>query len=189
MKPPPPVTSTVSLAGDIGWRPYTLSGRLRIVRNDEQMLRSMRILLGLGAAVFLLVAAPLASAVPSTAPPGVSELDQYSETVLGAGGENTIDPSRGGGEGVLSPSTERQLQQLGPDGQAAARLAQATAPRGDPPAGGGDGESGSAFGALTDAVTGAGDDGLGILLPLILAAVAAAGLLFVLLRRRAGHAG
>jgi hypothetical protein len=152
------------------------------------MRRLTWVLLGLAASV-LLAAPSAALAVPGTAPPGVSELDQYSETLLGAGGENTIDPSRGGGEGVLSPSTERQLQQLGPDGRAAARLAQATAPRGDSGTRGGNGDSGSAFGALSDALSGAGDDGLGIFLPLILAAVAAAGLLFVLLRRRAGQTG
>jgi hypothetical protein len=131
-----------------------------------------------------------ASAVPRTTPPGLSELDQYSETILGAGGEHTIQPPGDGNGSVLSPSTERELQQLGPAGQATARLANETAPGGKVRGGaGGDGGSGSGFGAVSDAIGGSGDGGLGIWLPLILAAIAAVGIGYAFLRRRAHQAG
>jgi hypothetical protein len=145
-------------------------------------------------AVAVAFALPSAAAgVPRTTPPGVSELDQYTETILGAGGEHTIKPPGDGGESVLSPSTEKELQQLGPAGRATARLANETAPGGTAPSdkargGAGDGE-GSGVDALIDATTGSGDGGLGIWLPLILAAVAALGVGYALLRRRAGHPG
>jgi opacity protein-like surface antigen len=166
------------------------------LRNRGQMA-GMRAMLLCAVAVAVALAVPsAAAAVPRTTPPGLSELDQYSETILGAGGEHTINSSGGGGGGsaggggsVLSPSTERKLQQLGPAGQATSRLANSTAPRGKPGASSGNEGSGSAFGALSDAVGGDGDGGLGIWLPLILAAVAALGIGYALLRRRAHQAG
>jgi hypothetical protein len=135
----------------------------------------------------------VAAGVPRTTPPGVSELDQYSETILGAGGEHTIQPPGDGSESILSPSTEEKLQRLGPAGQATARLANETAPSEKAPsenARGGAGDvEGSGVDALIDAATGSGDGGLGIWLPVILAAVAALGIGYALLRRRAHQAG
>jgi hypothetical protein len=161
------------------------------------------------------------SLVPATAPAkpchrhhhspaGNSESEQYSETVPGACGNQT--PGGGGSSNSVPPSTLRQLQALGADGQAAAALAQQTAPSGKVPARerggtdngadngnregpaaqggtGGGGGLGSVVDGLTRALGGDSDDGgMGILLPLVLAAVAAAGIGFAILRRRASQA-
>ncbi len=144
----------------------------------------------------------------TTAPPGQSEVDQYAETVPGACGDQTPgsdDGSGGGGsagsddDSAIPPATLDELESLGADGQAAAALAQANSPnnRQGTEAGGSSGAGGAAaddgpsnLSAVVDAVTGSDDgDGLGALLPLILAAIAGAGLAFVFLRRRADHAG
>jgi hypothetical protein len=144
---------------------------------------------GVLALALVLVLPSSAAAVPRNTPPGLSELDQYSETVLGAGGEHTIKPPGNGSESILSPSTEEALQDLGPAGQATVRLANETAPGLKGGKVTGDATGGSATGAVVDALGGEGDGGLGIFLPLILLAVAAAGIGYALLRRRAGHAG
>jgi hypothetical protein len=135
------------------------------------------------------------SAVALKAPPGNSEVDQYAETLPGPGGNQTINPSGGGGGGsTLPPATERQLDRLGPDGRAAAQLARSTAPdRGriashgssDP----GGTHSSSAFGAVSDAISGSDGGGLGVLLPLILVGVGATGIGYALARHRARQAG
>lgn len=160
------------------------------------------------------------SLVPATAPAkpchrhhhspaGNSEAEQYSETVPGACGNETPRGGAGGGSpSSIPPSTLRQLQALGTDGQAAASFAQQTGPGGrvarhadrGAPAGAASGRPGAGEGtsdgngfpssvidALTQAFGGESDNGgMGILLPLILAAVAAAGIGFAIVRRRAG---
>ena len=147
-------------------------------------------------------------------PPGNSGVSQYLETVPTAGGNqptNTVHPRAGGvgaggsggpgstggngGSGAvvnIAPSTQRALAGKGPDGVAAAALAQATAPRGgssNMSARGGAAAS-SAQVASTDAgasptasvfkaLTGStGGGGVGPLLPIVLigSVLAAAGL-------------
>jgi hypothetical protein len=123
---------------------------------------------------------------------GNSEVDQYSEFVPGACGDKPSGSGGGSESNAIPQSVVDELGSLGPDGAAAAALAQANAPRGSgagdsgrASAGGGsdssDGSSGA--GAIVDALGGDGD-GLGFLLPLILALVAAAGIAYVVGRRR-----
>ena len=121
----------------------------------------------------------------TTTPPGNSEVDQYTETVPGAcgnqspgGGGGSTDGSGGSDDGSAVPqSTVDQLSSEGAAGEAAAGLAVANAPRANQGGGGSASES-----------NGSDDGGMGLLLPLILAGVAGAGIAYVFLRRRAGHA-
>lgn len=169
----------------------------------------------LASALFLLLLlAPSASAQrncpggSNNGPPGQSEVDQYSETVPGPCGDQPVGPGAGGGSGGGTPlpaGVLEDLEALGPDGAAAAALAQATGPGKGSEGSGGPGSSGgeagdasglpeaSAGGSLlagvVDAITGgAGDgdeDGLGLILPLILLAVVVAGVIYGLRRRLA----
>lgn len=155
----------------------------------------------------------LTAQAAAQAPSGNGQIDQYTETIPGAGGN---EPTGGGGhnggngsndEPVLTPEQSEGLEAQGADGVGVANLTQATAPpgadsresgsgsgasngssSGDP--GSSDAGSSSSSGGLGgtfDAVSGsASDDGLGLALPLILAAVAVAGVAFAL-RRRAGR--
>jgi hypothetical protein len=139
-------------------------------------------------------------------PAGNSESEQYGETVPGACG-NKVPGGGAGSPGTASPATQHELQSLGPAGRATATLAQATSPGGKAlqravrssggesggsaavPAGKGEGTSlGSLLAALSRALTGDSSGGVGILLPLVLAAVAAGGIAIALRRRRAGPA-
>jgi hypothetical protein len=133
----------------------------------------------------------LAAAQPATAdakvqcgkapaPTGNSEVNQYIEGVPGPCGPNQVtggagNPGGGSGGSVVPAQTRKQLQSKGADGQAAAALADATAP-GNPGSGGVSGVSRSS------------DKGIGLLLPLILAATLLAGILYFVRRRRAGLA-
>ena len=121
-------------------------------------------------------------------------------TPRAAAGDQPEAAATGGGEGsgsaasTISPSTGERLQGLGADGAATQALAESNAPRirenGDGQAAkGSDGSQGgqSGAGGALDALLGSDDGGMGIGLPLILLAVAAGGVLFVV-RRRAGHA-
>jgi hypothetical protein len=149
----------------------------------------------------VLVAAVLlaASAVPAAAqtsddvPP--SEFDQYVPAVPDSEGDSPIrdvkedaaDPNGTGGAGAIPRRVVDELRSNGLSGEAAADLAEATAP-GDE--GGGTGRSGeesrggSSAGAVTTALSGDSDGGLGIVLPLVLLGTVAAGAAFVVLRRR-----
>ena len=161
------------------------------------------------AALACVVFAPSASAQRncpggSDSPPGNSEIDQYSENVPGPCGDQPVSPPGEGsdtpGSDALPPGTADDLNSLGADGQAAAALAQATAPRNQGSgAGGEDGagaqrdvtatdmSGGSIFNEIFDAITGSaeGEDGggLGLLLPLILAAVLIAAIAYGVRRR------
>ena len=141
----------------------------------------------------------------ATAPPGNSEVDQYTETLPGPTGDNTVDPPANpkAEDSVLPPGTREDLEKFGPDGAAAAGLAESTAPAapagwaksqqapsgksskgGDQSAGGSANASGdSAVKGVLEALTGSSGDGLGVFLVLILAAVAAMGIGHLLLRR------
>jgi hypothetical protein len=142
----------------------------------------------------------------SDSPPGNSEIDQYSENVPGPCGDQPVNPPGGDsdtpGADPLPSGTADDLSSFGADGQAAAALAQSTAPpnRGLDGANGGEG-AGAAEGAspgtaedgdsilesIVNAFTGSADgedgDGLGLLLPLILAAVLLAAIAYGIRRR------
>jgi len=150
------------------------------------------------ALVAIAVLAPASQAGHEVVPPGNSQIDQYFETAPGAGGNNSIDgpDSPGGADGAeeasggsaatdaagyLSAEELEQLTKLGGDGQKAAELAAATAPEEPKPDAAGGGSD-------VEAVSGAPSrDGLGVGLPLILAATAIAAAGF-LLRQRLRHA-
>ena len=143
----------------------------------------------------LLACAGTAGAAPAKVPPGNSGATQYTETLPGVGGNKTTkglhEGENGGGESSLSADKAAQLEKLGKEGKDAARLAAGGAP---PKQAGGKGEgsstSGDASGAeqVVGAATGASDSGgMGLLLPLLIAAgvLAALGFLgFLVYRRR-----
>jgi len=161
----------------------------------------------LACALLLCVLAPGAATAQDTRPPpGNSEADQYSETIPDDRGEDGIDRGEGaeeldsgepGGE-FLSPRELEELAEQGPDGRAAAELAAAGAPedgedaREDAkgaPGGSSDGSdrgggSGSSGGTDDVGVASSDEQGLGVLFPILLAALALAALTFALLRRR-----
>jgi hypothetical protein len=69
----------------------------------------------------------LAPAQTSLAPPGASGVDEYLETIPEAGGNRPIQGS-GTSKSALTATQRHQLERLGPDGRAAAALAEATGP-------------------------------------------------------------
>ena len=129
-------------------------------------------------------------------PPGVSAANQYTETLPGPGGDSPADERHSGKNGgAFGRRDETRLEALGADGRAAARLAAETWPAsvagGQDPAGtrAGASKSGSAvsrasgFDQVLAQVTGTGapgTSGIGLLLPLLIAAalVTAAGYAF-----------
>lgn len=161
---------------------------VRQVRRRRQ--RGLTRALLLVGCIALILTAPSAATAKQSVPTGNSEIDQYTETLPGASGDQPTKGAGGASDGasVLSQATERRLQQQGRVGRAVANLANATAPKGRAAAtNGGGGGSPSGFDAVANTVSGSdgGGGGLGILLPLILGGVAAAALGYVLLRRRA----
>ena len=154
--------------------------------------------------IAVLAAALLAlGAVPANAAPPAA-VDEYTEMIPGGDGDKpSRDVDRGtSGNGpdssspVLPPAVTRALEQQGSDGEAVARIAEATAPRverkGQPNGGsaapgvdtdtdtGGD----SSISSVVADVIGGSDDGLGPVLPVILGVSLLAAVTFVLLRRR-----
>jgi hypothetical protein len=95
------------------------------------------------AGILLALVAPAAAGAQAV-PPGNSGVDQYQESIPGAGGNRPTGPSAGpgkasgagnssggavsGGGSRIAPSTAKQLDKLGPDGKATAAIAGATAP-------------------------------------------------------------
>jgi hypothetical protein len=153
------------------------------------------------------VALPVAgAAAESRVPPGVSGANQYSETLPGPGGNDRT----GGGSGktpaqAVGKENAAKLEALGPEGRAAAELAAETAPGGGKAAGGhgGAASGGASGGSSSDAgasgssgldqvlgqVTGtggseSGSNGMGLLLPLLIAAAIVAAAAYALNRRR-----
>jgi hypothetical protein len=137
----------------------------------------------------------VALAVPATAtaqqvvPPGNSGVDQYKESIPGVGGNRPAGPDGEGasggsggsgstsgtgarGKATISPRTAQSLEKLGPDGQAAGALAEATDPSRS---------SGSPSSDSSD--TG---PGMGWVLLVILALTLAGALGVLLMRRRGG---
>jgi hypothetical protein len=152
-----------------------------------------KISIAIGIVLILSLASPAGAA--QVAPPGNSGVNQYSETLPGAGGDQpSSDPGGGGGAGnrgsSLSPKAKRALEEQGPTGAAVAGLASRTAPqiarsgdigRGRDSAGSSDGKS--AFGAGVDQL--AGDSGgMGIALPIILLLSLIGAIAVFVLRRR-----
>jgi hypothetical protein len=147
----------------------------------------------------------LALAVPAGAQAqDNSALDEYLETIPGAGGDNPSsgqDGGSGGGGDPLPAETSASLESQGPAGAAAAAVAEATAPerrggaggsgererRGSEDGGSGGGGGLPAVDEVVDNVAGGSDsDGLGIVFPIVLGAALLAAIAFVLIRRRGG---
>jgi hypothetical protein len=126
---------------------------------------------------------------------GNSGLDQYQESLPGAGGDRPTGGGSGGGSSTggssqaggnaVSPATDEALKHLGPDGKQAAGFANATAPAKAAHPGG---TSNGGSGARTAAASTDTDDGpdMGWVLPAILALSAAAALVVAFLRFRRG---
>lgn len=140
----------------------------------------------------LLAVGGTAAAQGVQAPPGDSEFDQYVPDLPQADKDVPIrdvreDTGAGSGDGALSPEVLEELRAQGSEGESAAALAQATAPEDVGRAETGDAEEvgGTSFaGAVVDALSGDADVGMGFVLPLVLALVAAAGVGYALLWRR-----
>jgi hypothetical protein len=158
-------------------------------------------------AAVLLLAGP-AHAQDGTAPPGLSGVDEYLETVPGGDGDRGTGsrPQLGeddDGGGSVPSGTVRRLKQAGPDGQDAAALAveatRAQAPKSASGAGGT--KPGGAVAAPAPAVdlgvepgdgplasigqllSGSSEAGAGVAFPLVLLLVLAGGLVMAFVRR------
>lgn len=171
------------------------------------MAISHRLFTSLAAIAVSLAAAGPAAAQPLVPPEG-SGVNQYTETLLGAeGGESTAkigDRPPATPAKVLGKAEAAHLAALGPTGRAAAQLAATTAsapaaekPRAsgaESPAAekastghriGGDPKGSSGLAQILGQVTGTSDSGgMGLLLPLLMIAVAVAAVAFVLARRQ-----
>jgi hypothetical protein len=169
-----------------------LLGVRATIRNGSVALAAC--LAALGASAGSAVALP-------QVPPGNSEVDQYVPTVPDSQGDNPLGGGgAGGGGSVLPHSTIDSLRAAGSDGRATAALADQTAPDAADRDGSGaitDGSQSnragsesvttssqdSVAGGLLDALGSGEEGGMGLLLPILLAAVTGAGL-YALLRRR-----
>jgi hypothetical protein len=167
----------------------------------------MRIAIAALAALFVVALPTAGAAAESRVPPGVSGANQYSETLPGPGGNDRT----GGGSGktpaqAVGKENAAKLEALGPEGEAAAELAAETAPEGGKAGGGhggaasnggASGSSGSGSGTAGSSgldqvlgqVTGtggseSGSNGIGLLLPLLIAAAIVAAAAYALNRRR-----
>jgi hypothetical protein len=90
---------------------------------DPSRRVTRRVCWGICLAALALVALPSVAAAKCTPIPGRSALDQYCESVPGAGGDKPTPGSgqRGGGSS-LPPGQRRRLSAAGPDGRALLRL-------------------------------------------------------------------
>jgi hypothetical protein len=163
-------------------------------------------------AILAMLAAP---GVATAQGPGNGGADEYSETIPGAGGNHPTSPGGGGGGGEpgeptggggpLTPAQIAALEAAGEDGAAAAALAQSTGRDTKQTAGKGSGatadEDGASSGASSGDSAGSGitelvgdvaagsDDGMGPVLPIILAAALIGAIAFLIVRRGGGQAG
>lgn len=164
----------------------------------------------LGAVPAVAAAKPGCGAGPTV--PADSEIDQYAQSIPGACGNQENDAGGGGSGGggsaggddgsgdagstasaAIPPSTVQRLYDLGANGAGTQALADANAPqiRGDRGGRGSEGTGGSDSGAgsVLDSLLGGDEgDGMGLVLPLILLAITAAGIVFFT-RRRMSQAG
>ena len=141
------------------------------------------------AALALVPSAAVAAKVKVYAPPGKAGTSQYSEVVPSAGG-NTLPPAMGGSNPTAAQISKigsgqtgvKKLAKLGQQGAAAAQFAQATAPvvvhsshglQGQPAAPGSETLTGSpgasALSGIGHLLGGSDVDGIGAILPLLLA--------------------
>jgi hypothetical protein len=138
----------------------------------------------------LAVAGPSAAATRH-APPGNSSVDEYTETIPGPKGDHPVPlsgpvlPGPGSSSPVGGNSGVRKLHSLGPDGFAVERFAAHTGPRRGLDRDGGalpDVDGRSLPEQILDALGGAGEGGMGAILPLLLLASALGA--FAVARRR-----
>jgi hypothetical protein len=132
-----------------------------------------------------LLAIPAAAGAAIPPPPGNSAADQYTETFPGAGGNQTTSAATGGHPSrTLGSETAQEFRQAGPVGVAAAQAATATAPSrpgraAEPTAGGSADDGGSGpLEVVRHGLGTSGSDGMGLLLPLLLAAILAAAAMY-----------
>lgn len=156
-------------------------------------------------------------AIPGTVlaqelPPDESGIDQYVESVPGAGGDRTSEPDGGSGGGsgggsALTPQVSNALEERGATGAAVSDLAKATGPDADGDGGGGQSgrahggsapgdkaltgvalasDQGSGTAGVVSAVFGGAGGGMGVALPIILAGGLLAALLSLRGRGRTG---
>jgi cobalamin biosynthesis Mg chelatase CobN len=156
---------------------------------SERQNKSLRIIGFIACLGFVLVA-PAESIAAKVVPPGNSEIDQYTETLPGAqGNEPTGEALAGnhrtsaGNKPALSPSTAQTLQRSGPAGRAVADLARATSPNTSQHNRSASGGTKSGLNTAVNSLNGSNSGGMGIVLPMILAAVTAVGLAYILRRR------
>ena len=138
-----------------------------------------------------------ASAQEQVAPPGNAGVDEYLETIPEAEGNRPARPSTEAptGQAGIDARTRRELESLGDDGEAAARLADDGIRRssGSSSAGTGagsssaeslDGAAGTGIGAALGQTVSAEEGGMGVALPILLAAALLGAVAIVVLRRR-----
>ena len=171
---------------------------------------AMKLRLLLIACIAALVAFPAGAMAASCAPPGVSGVNQYVETVPGAScGHSTTSGGGHQGGGALPPSTGVQLSKEGAVGNAVKQLVASSGVTGG---GSGSGASGTGNGGghskssgksaviptanlsgsgrnplsglVHPVLTGSSSGGIGVLLPVLLGSALALALLVTVLRRR-----
>lgn len=150
--------------------------------------------LALAMALGLCLAGP--AAAQGVVPPGNSAVNQYTETYpTPEGGAPASDTGERSPTQSLGARNARKLEGLGPEGQAAAELAAATAPapkhgkttggKGAREVAAGQPGGSSGLGEVLGQATGASSSGqLGLLLPLAILAAVAGSLAFLWRRRR-----
>jgi hypothetical protein len=144
----------------------------------------------------LTLAALAAASLPALATAqSNSGVDEYEEVLPNPGGGDNQGGGNDDSTGALSPDQVNDFEEAGPDGAATAELTQESTPESSSPSGGAANGTNSSSGDDSDGVVevvgdlaGGSDDGMGLLLPIVLgiAAVAAAG--FVIARRNRGRA-
>lgn len=135
--------------------------------------RRLLVLAILGAiALFALM--PAAAGARITNPPGATEGDQYFEEVPNGGGSSSID--RGGADGSAPVAGAAALSALGPDGQAAADLAQSNRPPEQ-------GQQNRGSQSQTQPSSSQGEAGMGTFFPILLVVTVIAAIAYGLRRR------
>ena len=157
----------------------------------------MRALAAALVTVIVLYGSPAFALTPNkhpVAPPGNSAVGEYVEDVPTAGGGRPVSSAHGlsAQPGALPAAVAHRLAAAGPNGHRTASLAEGTAPSsGASRQAAGtysrllQKDAGGTIGSLTRSLTG-GDGGLGVLLPILLAACVVVGAGVAVSRRRRG---
>jgi hypothetical protein len=130
------------------------------------------------AALAICLLSPALASARITVPPGATEGDQYFEEVPNGAGGSSVDRhggGAGGSGGGPAVAATQALNAMGPEGQAAADLANSNRP---PVAGQGSGGDNAQPSSST-----AGEGGMGALFPILLVAAALAAVAYGLRRR------